>query len=81
MMNHVFDRVENIVEMEESASYQYLPVFYPFPTFSKGIFFKIVKSRDFVVKGLSQTVFKGQVKFKNYGKEVEVISILHSPRR
>ena len=40
--------VENIAEKGENAGYQY---FSPFPTmFSKGVFFRVVKSINFVVK-------------------------------
>ena len=48
MMIFVFDRVENIVGKGENAGYQH---FLLFPTmFSKGLFVKVVKSRDCVVK-------------------------------
>ena len=42
-------RVESIVEKGENAD---LPAFSPFPTmFSKGLFLKVIKSQDCVVKG------------------------------
>ena len=40
----------------------WLPAFFPFPImFSKGLFLRIVKSRDCVVKGLTTTRFETQV--------------------
>ena len=48
MMIFVFDRVENIVGKGENAGYQH---FLLFPTmFLKGLFYKVVKSQDCVVK-------------------------------
>ena len=43
-----FERIENIVGKGENAGYQHFPLF---PTlFSKGFFFRVVKSQDCVVK-------------------------------
>ena len=48
MMIFVFDRLENIVEKGENAGYQH---FLPFPQgFQKPSPFKVIKSRDCVVK-------------------------------
>ena len=44
----VFGRVENIVEKGENAGYQHFLFFSK--CFSKGLFLKVVKSRDCVVK-------------------------------
>ena len=47
-LNFVLGRVENIVRRGEKS---WLPAFPPFPTMSsKGLFFKVVKSQDLVVK-------------------------------
>ena len=47
-LKFVSERVENIVGKEKKC---WLPAFSPFPImFSKGIYFRVVKSRDCVVK-------------------------------
>ena len=49
MMISVHDRIENIVEKGENAG---LPAFSLFSTmFSKGLFLRVFKSRDFEVNG------------------------------
>ena len=51
-MNFVMGRVENIVGKGENGRKCWLPAFSPFPTiFSKGLFVRVVKSRDCVLKG------------------------------
>ena len=51
----MMERVENIVGKGENADYQY---FSPFPTmFSKGLFVRVVKSQDCVVKSLNMCKF------------------------
>ena len=49
MMISLFDKVENTVGKGENAGYQQ---FSPFPTvfFSKALFFRVIKSRDCVIK-------------------------------
>ena len=48
MAKFVLDKIENIVGKEENAGYS-------FPTmFSKGSFFRVVKSQDCVVKSLGK---------------------------
>ena len=59
-MISLYDRVENTVGKGENAGYQhfllFLPAFSPFPTVVyKAFFFRVVKSRDCVVKSQSKT--------------------------
>ena len=49
MMIFVFDRVENIMGKEGNAGYQLFLLFPQF--FHKAFYFRVVKSRDCVVKG------------------------------
>ena len=47
----VLERVENILGKGENAGYLKVPAFPPFPkTLSKASFFRVVKSRDCLVK-------------------------------
>ena len=53
MMVSLFDRVENTVRKGENAGYQH---FLLFPVFSKASFFRVVKSRDWVVNTLASAL-------------------------
>ena len=58
MMISVFDRVENIVEKRENNYYQH------FLLFSRGFFFRVVKSWDSVVKSnVMKFVYEWEKKF------------------
>ena len=48
MLISLFDRVENIVEKGENAGYQHFLFFQQM--FSRATFFRVVQSRDCVVK-------------------------------
>ena len=54
MMIYVFDRVENIVGKGENAGYQH---FLLFLQCSLKLFLRVVKSRDYVVKCLTNITF------------------------